>query len=336
MPPLLEIEDLSVDFRSPLRTVHALNQVSMTVNEGEVIGIVGESGCGKSTLAYSIMKLLPQPPAFTSGHIRFSGEDIVELSEKRMRSIRGNDISIVFQDPMSSLNPGLKVGDQIGEPLRIHKDDSGRKRNGTKLEGKEVKGKVIEVLHRVQMPNPDTVYNCYPYELSGGMRQRAAIATALINEPKVLIADEPTSSLDVTIQAQIIRLFSTLKRKIKTTLILITHDLGVAASICDRIAVMYAGNLMEVGSVDDIFHSPAHPYTTGLLKATPRAGNKMLQPIPGDVPNLIALNKGCPFQPRCLYSKEICSEVRPTSRPMASTGGQPHYSYCHFADTISN
>ena len=319
---ILNIDNLSVDYVSPANggSVHALDRVSLGVNQGEVLGIVGESGCGKSTLAFSILRLLSSPPAKISGHINFDGSDLLSLNEKDLRKIRGNRISMVFQDSMSSLNPSQKIGDQIAEPLKIHQ----------KATNSKAREYVLEVLRRVDMPMPEVVAESYPYELSGGMRQRASIATALITNPSIIVADEPTSSLDVTIQAQVIGLFSSLKKNFNTTLILITHELGVAAAICDRIAVMYAGKVAEIGSADDIFYRPLHPYTLGLMNATPRIGRQELRPIPGDVHSSTVDGSGCVFRRRCFLASDICS----TSPPALREIGIDHLSACHYAERV--
>lgn len=323
---------MTVDFAMPNKIIRALDNISLGVYEGEVLGIVGESGCGKSTMAASVMRLLSVPPANVDGQIWLQGRDLISISEKEMRAVRGNEASIVFQDPMISFNPGRKIGVQVGEPLDIHE----------KLSREEVKKKVIEVFRDVELPSPEIVYKSYPYELSGGMRQRAAIAMALITKPKLVIADEPTSSLDVTIQAQIIQLFSRLTRDYHMTLILITHDLGVAASICDRIAVMYAGTIVEVSSTDNIFHNLHHPYTAGLMRATPGSGRNKdltdgilrtrfhLKPIPGETPDPSSLPSGCVFHPRCFLAKEICVSSNPLMREVDNG----HYSACHFAEEV--
>ncbi|WP_432667680.1 ABC transporter ATP-binding protein [Wukongibacter baidiensis] len=284
--------------------VQAVRGVSFTVNKGEAIGIVGESGSGKSVTSMSVMKLLQYPGKIKSGEVLFKGEDIVKKSDKEMMAIRGNEIAMIFQDPMTSLNPVYTIGDQIIEAIRRHQG----------LDKKAAKEKAIEMLRLVGIPSPETRVDNYPHEFSGGMRQRAMIAIALSCEPDLLIADEPTTALDVTIQAQILELMKDLKDKINTSIILITHDLGVVADVCSRIIVMYGGLIMEEGTAEEIFYDPKHPYTMGLLKSIPRLDleqKKRLIPVEGTPPDLIKPPVGCPFASRCPYTMKICTEHRP-------------------------
>ncbi|WP_170917550.1 ABC transporter ATP-binding protein [Maledivibacter halophilus] len=284
--------------------VQAVRGVSFTVDKGEAIGIVGESGSGKSVTSMSVMRLLQYPGKIKSGEILFKGEDIVKKSDKEMMSIRGNEIAMIFQDPMTSLNPVYTIGDQIMEAIRRHQG----------LSKSEARKKAIEMLELVGIPSPEDRIKNYPHEFSGGMRQRAMIAIALSCQPDLLIADEPTTALDVTIQAQILELMKDLKDKINTSIILITHDLGVVADVCSRIVVMYGGLIMEEGTSQEIFYEPKHPYTMGLLKSIPRLDlgeKKRLVPIEGTPPDLIKPPKGCPFASRCPYSMKICMEHRP-------------------------
>ena len=302
---ILEIQNLVVSFYTYAGEVQAVRDVSLTLEKGEVLAIVGESGCGKSVTAQSAMKLVPSPPGkLKSGRIIFDGKDITNYSERKMESVRGSAMGMIFQDPMSALNPTMQVGRQIVESLRKH----------TKMSRKEAKERALEMLRMVGIPNPERRFKQYPHEFSGGMRHRAMIAIALACNPKLLIADEPTTALDVTIQAQILDLMQELRKKLDTGIILITHDLGVVAGIAENIAVMYAGKVVERGTADDIFYRPCHPYTWGLLKSVPRvdAENKeQLVPIVGTPPDLLAPPKGCAFAARCQYAMEICYERQP-------------------------
>jgi oligopeptide transport system ATP-binding protein len=303
--PLLEVNDLRTQFATHDGPVNAVNGVSFTLNEGEALGLVGESGCGKSITALSLMRLVPEPPGrIVSGEVRFDGRDLLELRQDEMRRVRGNDIAMVFQDPMTSLNPVLTIGRQIGEALQLHKAmgrDAARRRT-------------IELLELVGIPAARTRVDDYPHQFSGGMRQRVMIAMALSCEPKLLIADEPTTALDVTIQAQILDLIKRLRRELGMAIIMITHDLGVVAGIADRINVMYAGYIVETGTVDEIFLNPRHPYTLGLLNSIPRLDEprkEKLVPIEGLPPDLVNPPRGCPFQPRCPYAIERCADDNP-------------------------
>lgn len=302
---ILEVKDLHVSFDTYAGEVKAVRGVSFHLNKAEAIAIVGESGCGKSVTAQSIMKLIPMPPGrIKSGNIIFNGVDITKFSDKKMEAIRGSEIGMIFQDPMTSLNPTMTIGKQISEGLIKHQH----------LSKKDAMEKAIDMLKLVGIPNPDKRVYQYPHEFSGGMRQRAMIAIALACKPKLLIADEPTTALDVTIQAQILDLMKDLKSKLDTSIILITHDLGVVADMAERIIVMYAGEVVESGTVEDIFYNAQHPYTWGLLKSVPRldAENKeQLIPIIGTPPDLFAPPKGCAFAARCKYSMEVCYETSP-------------------------
>jgi oligopeptide transport system ATP-binding protein len=301
---LLDVKNLKTSFYTHVGEVQAVRGVSFSLNKGEALGIVGESGSGKSVTSMSIMKLLQFPGKIKDGEILFKGEDLVKKSEKHMMSIRGNEIAMIFQDPMTSLNPVYTVGDQIMEAIIRHQG----------LSKQKAKKKAIEMLKLVGIPSPEKRVDNYPHEFSGGMRQRAMIAIALSCQPDLLIADEPTTALDVTIQAQILELMKDLKEKINTSIILITHDLGVVADVCSRIIVMYGGLVMEEGTAEEIFYDPKHPYTMGLLKSIPRLDlgqKKRLVPIEGSPPDLLKPPKGCPFAARCPYAMRICVEERP-------------------------
>jgi oligopeptide transport system ATP-binding protein len=305
MDSLLEVQNLSVSFDTYAGEVKAVQEVSFSVLPGEAIGIVGESGCGKSVTAHSIMGLIPIPPGRTvSGKILFNHTDLLQLPDKAMEKIRGNDIGMIFQDPMSSLNPVLTIGTQITETLQLHK----------KMSRKESMEKAVEMLRLVGIPSPEKRVKDYPHQFSGGMRQRAMIAMALACNPKLLIADEPTTALDVTIQAQILDLIKSLNREFNTSVIMISHDLGVIASLCSRVIVMYAGRIAETGSVYDVFHNPQHPYTWGLLKSLPRMDIITKEPlavIEGHPPDLLNPPMGCPFYPRCPHAMQVCTEYYP-------------------------
>lgn len=304
MKHILEVKDLYTSFFTHLGEVKAVNGVSFTAGPGEIIGIVGESGSGKSVTSLSIINLLPYPGKIVAGSIILAGKELVNLPEKEMQKIRGNEISIIFQDPMTSLNPVFTVGEQIMEPLVRHRGFS----RG------EARQKAVEMLAMVGIPGPEKRINQYPHEFSGGMRQRVMIAMALCCRPKLLIADEPTTALDVTVQAQIIELMKELRDQTGTAIILITHDLGVVAGMCSRVMVMYAGSIVEQGDRRSIFYHPRHPYTQGLLKSVPGARLKhkgRLQPIEGQPPDLLNTTAGCPFCPRCEQAMLICAEQQP-------------------------
>ena len=302
---VLSVQDLKTYFRSDDGIVKAVDGVSFELKRGETLGIVGESGSGKSVTCLSVMRLVPSPPGFyAGGKIFFDEHDVVRYKENELRNLRGNRISMIFQDPMTSLNPYLKVGHQLTEVLETHK-------NLSRAESKE---RAIQMLERVGIPDSNRRIHQYPHEFSGGMRQRIMIAMALLCEPEILIADEPTTALDVTIQAQILELIEDLKREIETSVILITHDLGVVANTTDRIVVMYAGRIVEQGTTREIFSNPKHPYTKGLMKSIPRLDQprqESLDTIPGLPPDLSALPSGCPFHPRCELAAERCSQDYP-------------------------
>ena len=307
-PHLLQVEELKTYFKTFEGTVRAVDDVSLFIDKGEVLGIVGESGCGKSVTAQSIMRLIPQPPGrIVHGKILFDGTDIVRLSMEQMRTIRGKRIAMIFQEPMTSLNPVYTIGNQISEMFQLHENRS--KRESWLLS--------IEMLRKVQIPAAEKRVHEYPHQLSGGMRQRAMIAMALACNPEILIADEPTTALDVTIQAQILELMMQLREDYETAIMMITHDLGVIAEIARRVVIMYAGKVVEEGPTDRIFEDPKHPYTQGLLKSIPKLGErakhgrKRLQEISGIVPSLYALPPGCRFAPRCSHTMDICNREVP-------------------------
>ncbi len=320
---LLEVENLQTHFRTPDGITRAVDGVSFAVERGETVAIVGESGCGKSVTANSILRLVPQPPGKIAGQIRFEGIDLLALSERAMRDIRGNHISMVFQEPMTSLNPVLTVGGQIAEALRLHQ----------RLGRKAVQERAVEMLNLVGIAEPRRRAGEYPHQLSGGMRQRVMIAIALACNPKLLIADEPTTALDVTIQAQILDLMADLKKRVGAAIIVITHDLGVVAEIAERVIVMYAGRKVEEAKVADLFRAPRHPYTQGLLAAVPKLGSSLggadakLAEIPGVVPSLKKRIAGCVFASRCALARDVCRQVAPALEEKA-TG---HFAACHFA-----
>jgi oligopeptide/dipeptide ABC transporter ATP-binding protein len=317
--PLLHVRDLRTWFRTEAGIAKAVDGVSFTVHAGEVLGIVGESGCGKSVTSLSIMQLIPRPPGelVEGSSIRFKGEELIGAGEKRLRALRGDDIAMIFQEPMTSLNPVHRVGDQIAEVLRLHRGMSRR----------QARERAVEMLHLVGIPNAEERVAAYPHSLSGGQRQRVMIAMSLACEPELLIADEPTTALDVTIQAQILDLLAELRARLGMAVILITHDLGIVAEVCDRVVVMYAGQVVEQGTVEQIFNDPRHPYTEGLLEAVPRLGRKLdqLAVIPGTVPSPLAWPAGCRFHPRCPYAWDKCVREPPPLIPArAGTSGTPH------------
>jgi len=320
---LLKIEDLVTRFHTEYGVVRAVDGSSMHLDEGETLGLVGESGSGKSVTAFSVMGLIENPGRIESGRIYFKGEDLLARSDAAMRRIRGKEIAIVFQDSLSSLNPTMTVGDQIGRVLRYH----------TSLSAREIRGRVIELLEQVGISEPQKRAGNYPHEFSGGMRQRALIAMAISANPSLLILDEPTTALDVTIEAQIFELIEMLKRQTSMGIILITHDLSVVANACDRVAIMYSGRIVESGSVKEIFRSPLHPYTRGLMHSIPRIDTpreEKLYSIPGEVPDLITLPEGCNFQPRCAYAKEKCTQTDPSLEEIETD----HHAACIFAREI--
>ena len=306
--PVLSVENLSIGFSTPEGFGKAVDDVSFSIEPNETLGIVGESGCGKTVTALSVLRLIQEPPGkITGGRIMFEGQDLLSLPADELRKIRGNRIAMIFQEPMTALNPVFTVGDQIGEVFRLHKGDS----------KKEARDKAIGMLAQVGIPAAEKRVDDYPHQLSGGMRQRAMIAMALACNPAILIADEPTTALDVTIQAQILELMENLKNKFATSIILITHDLGVVAQHAQKVAVMYAGKIVESCSVSQIFANPLHPYTVGLMESIPAITDeegddrKRLREIPGIVPPLHAMPRGCRFNPRCAHVMDICKTVEP-------------------------
>ena len=307
MGRILEIKNLSTHFETEYGVIKAVDDVDLVVDEGDTLGIVGESGCGKTVLALSIMRLVPRPPGrIISGNIMFNGVDLLQLDDEKMRKVRGKDISMIFQEPMTSLNPVLRIGDQITEAIKLHQG----------LDTLEAMNRAIETLHLVGMPSPETLVRNYPHQLSGGMRQRAMIAMAISCKPRLMLADEPTTALDVTIQAQIIDLMNRLKEDVGTSIILITHDLGVIAEAVQYVAVMYTGGIVEYSSVGNLFSTPLHPYTVGLMESIPKitasgGKNEYLKVIPGVVPPLYNLPVGCSFQERCPHVMNICREEEP-------------------------
>ena len=302
---ILQVSDLKTYFSTDDGIVKAVDGVSFELRKGEVLGIVGESGCGKSVTNLSIMKLIPSPPGrIVGGEVLFDGKDLLKLHESQLRRIRGNKISMIFQDPMTSLNPFLRISTQLVETIQLHQG----------LDRKAAREKAIEMLKMVGIPGAEKRIDSYPHQFSGGMRQRVMIAIALSCNPEILIADEPTTALDVTIQAQILELIKDLASKLGTAVVLITHDLGVVAGMCDHIAVMYAGKIIEKASVDELFGDPKHPYTRGLIKSVPRldrANEGRLYSIFGQPPNLINLPDCCPFHPRCEFAMDICRQKYP-------------------------
>ena len=314
---LLEIKDERLSFFTPAGEVKALNGVSFSMNEGDVLGIVGESGSGKSVTAYSIMGLTAYPGKLVGGTIEFNGHRVDKMTEKEFRKMRGNEVSIIFQDPMTSLNPVYTIGNQIVEVIRLHTDKT----------KKEAYARAEELLELVGINEPQKRLKQYPHELSGGMRQRVMIAIALACEPKLLIADEPTTALDVTIQAQILELMQELRQKLGMSIIMITHDLGVVASMCEKIAVMYAGHIVEYGTADEIFYEPHHEYTKGLINSIPKLNAEKIErlvPIEGQPVDLLNPPAGCPFAPRCANCMKICLHKMPPKTELSDT----HYSYC--------
>jgi oligopeptide/dipeptide ABC transporter ATP-binding protein len=325
--PVLSIRDLAVEFATDDGIVHAVEGVSYDVYPGETMGIVGESGSGKSVSLMSILGLIPRPPGrIPRGEAIFKGRDLLKLKKRQLRQVRGGDVAMIFQDPMTSLNPVLTVGRQLGEAIRAHQPG---------VREKEAKARVVELLRLVGVPNPERRVNQYPHEFSGGMRQRAMIAMAIANSPSLLIADEPTTALDVTIQAQILEVLRAAQRETHAATILVTHDLGVIAEMADRVAVMYAGRVVEIGDVQTIFASPRHPYTVGLMESIPKLAAKQswLRPIPGQPPSLINVPPGCPFHPRCFLSegRTRCRTEVPALRPVE---GRDHRAACHFAEEL--
>jgi len=319
---ILNVENLKVSFDTYAGEVEAVRGISFYVNEGETLAIVGESGCGKSVTVQSIMKLIPTPPGrLKSGVIEYLGNDIASYDEKEMQKLRGKEMSMIFQDPMTSLNPTMRIGKQILEGVNKHK----------KLKGSEAKEKIIKLLQDVGIPNPDKNILRYPHMFSGGMRQRVMISIALAGNPRILFADEPTTALDVTTQAQILKLMNDLKKKFGTSIVLITHDLGIVARMADRVAVMYSGKIVETGESRDVFYSPKHPYTMGLLKSLPRidlSKENKLEIIDGTPASLINPPVGCSFADRCKYAMNICKRLVPLEIQVS----KGHYSSCWLLD----
>ena len=320
---LLEVENLQTHFRTPDGINRAVDGVDFHVNAGETVAIVGESGCGKSVTAMSILRLIPEPPGKIAGAVRFNGKNLLEATDREMRAIRGNEISMIFQEPMTSLNPVLTVGRQIGETLRLHQG----------LSKHQAEERAIEMLNLVGIPEARRRVREYPHQLSGGMRQRVMIAIALACNPKLLIADEPTTALDVTIQAQILELMRDLKHRVGAAIVLITHDLGVVAEVAERVIVMYAGRKVEEAAVGPLFRNPRHPYTQGLLGSMPKLGSSLtgeetrLQEIPGLVPSLKQKIPGCVFASRCPKATDICTQFAPALEEKAPG----HVAACHYA-----
>jgi oligopeptide/dipeptide ABC transporter ATP-binding protein len=327
--PLLSVRDLVVQFRTDDGIVQAVDGITYDVYPGEVLGIVGESGSGKSVSTLSILGLIPQPPGkIVRGEALFEGRNLLELGKRELRHFRGREMAMIFQDPMTSLNPVLSIGFQLGEAIKAHHPH---------VKKEEVHERVVGLLRTVGVPNPEGRVDQFPHEFSGGMRQRAMIAMAMCNSPKLLIADEPTTALDVTIQAQILEVLKAAQRETNAATILITHDLGLIAELADRVIVMYAGKIVEVGDVHTIFARPRHPYTIGLMDSLPKldAENDWLRPIPGSPPSLINRPPGCAFHPRCFLSngRERCRTEVPPTRSMEDSA--THLSACHFAEELA-
>ena len=321
--PLISVEDLRVEFHTDAGVVKAVDGVTWSIRPGETLGIVGESGSGKSVSALAVMSLLQKPQAKISGRILFKGRDLLTASEDELRFLRGNDISMIFQDPLTALNPVFKVGHQVAEVIQVHE----------KIGRIPARKRAVELLAEVGIPNARIRAEEYPHQFSGGMRQRAMIAMALALDPALLLADEPTTALDVTVQAQIMSLLAKLQEERGTAIVLITHDLGVVAGHADRVLVMYAGKVAEAAGSDDIYHAPRHPYTLGLLTSLARLDRRRterLRPIPGQPPSLIRVPPGCPFHPRCSFATEICPQETP-----ALTGGAAHVAACHHQDRVA-
>jgi oligopeptide/dipeptide ABC transporter ATP-binding protein len=326
--PVLEIRDLTVEFQTEDGVVRAVTGVSYDLIQGEVLGVIGESGSGKSVSVMTMLGLIPMPPGrIVEGEAVFKGENLLTMPKRKLRDIRGGPMAMIFQDPMTSLNPVLRTGDQISEAIKVHNrgvsDDAARQRT-------------IELLRLVGVPNAEQRFDQYPHEYSGGMRQRAMIAMAIANSPSILIADEPTTALDVTIQAQIIEVLKTAQQETHAAIILITHDLGLIAELADRVVVMYAGRVVEMGDVYTIFNDPRHPYTLGLMNSLAKleGDQDRLLPIPGQPPSLISPPPGCAFHPRCLLSQGR-SRCRTEVPPLRPVGVPDHLSACHFAEELS-
>ncbi|RAH96819.1 peptide ABC transporter ATP-binding protein [Acuticoccus sediminis] len=321
---MLEVRDLRIHFRTGRGVNRAVDGLSFDIESGETLAIVGESGCGKSVTSMSVLRLVPTPPGVIDGSIRFKDREVLDLPMREMRKLRGGEIGMIFQEPMTSLNPVFTVGQQIGEALALHE----------RLGGREARARSIEMLRLAGIPSPERRVDDYPHQLSGGMRQRAMIAIALACRPQLLIADEPTTALDVTIQAQILELMAGLREQLGSAIMLITHDLGVVAETAERVLVMYAGRKVEEARVADLFRNPRHPYTEGLLAAVPRLGSSLeagaparLAEIPGRVPDLTMAHEGCIFAARCHRAEEVCRQIDPA----LETKAPGHLAACHFA-----
>lgn len=329
--PILEVKNVRTSFFSHLGEIQAVRGSTFTLNKGDVLGIVGESGSGKSVTALSIMGLIDLPGKIKEGEILFDGEDLVKKSQNELSEIRGNEISMIFQDPMTSLNPVYTIENQMVEVIRRHNKDVSKK---------DAKARAVEMLTLVGIPEPEKRIKSYPHEFSGGMRQRVMIATALSCGPRLLIADEPTTALDVTIQAQILDLMNDLKERINASIILITHDLGVIAEVCDHIVVMYGGTIMEKGTVDEIFYDPQNPYTVGLHQSVPKASSsddkQRLVPIEGSPPDLMHPPQGCPFSPRCPHAMKVCLEKGPPAITLSDTHSSACWLLHKDAPTVGN
>ena len=323
---VLEVNDLRTYFYTRDGVVRSVDGMSFAVCQGETLAIVGESGCGKSVTSLSILRLIASPPGkIVSGSIKFHGKDLLNLSDDEMREIRGDKISMIFQEPMTSLNPVLTVGQQIGEVLELHRGCS----------REQARSRTLEMLKLVNIPEPENRIDNYPHQLSGGMRQRIMIAMALACDPEILIADEPTTALDVTVQSQILQLIREMQKEFNMALILITHDLGVVAEVADRVNVMYAGKIVESGSAEDIYYRPDHPYSIGLLNSIPKIGeleSKRLVAIPGQPPSLINLPKGCSFRARCSFTDRVAGNLCATTAPTLENKTTEHFSRCHLTE----
>ena len=320
--PLLEINDLWVEFKRPGGIVHAVNGVSFSLQPGESLGIVGESGSGKSVTMLSILGLIGRNGRVVRGEALLDGEDLLKMNPEELRAVRGRDVGVIFQDPMTSLNPIMRIGPQITESMLVRQ----------LYAPAEAKARAVELLRRVGIPQPEQRFFDYPFQFSGGMRQRVMIAIALALNPKLLVADEPTTALDVTVQAQVLKLLDALRKEIGMGMVLITHDLGVATNYCDRIAVMYAGEIMELTTVDRLISHTAHPYTLGLLESTMEIGHgkQPIQPIPGSPPSAMLVHPACPFAPRCRFSTDRCRAEKPPLRPVEPD----HLAACHYAEEV--
>jgi peptide/nickel transport system ATP-binding protein len=322
--PYVELDNLSVQFPTEDGLVRAVDGVSFSIDRGQTLAVVGESGSGKSVTAQAIMGLVNARTADVTGHVWIDGQDIVKMTDDELRRLRGRSMAMIFQDPMSSLHPFYRIGNQLVEAVNVH----------NKVSKKEARDRAIEMLKKVGIPSPEKRIDDYPHQFSGGMRQRVMIAMALINSPSLLIADEPTTALDVTVQAQIMELIVELQEEFNTAVILITHDLGVVADSADQVAVMYGARVVERGSIDDVFYRPKMPYTLGLLASVPRLDQmraERLDPIPGNPPSPINLPRGCVFEPRCVYTDRVPGDLCATTRPELLPAGPGHLARCHMA-----